>query len=159
MSTRTRFHLPGGIDAEVKVQNISPPNRKPSAADSGYRTEDLGVTCRHPQPLSHSGYPSGFLRMSLCIVSSAEIQKSRDVTDDGANEMGTFSMASSHSMSDTPAVFYEVKQGNGHCCLKPNSVSAAFYSKQYYCQLHRRHGYVNAMVTVAVITYGYYRRT
>ena len=29
--TRTTFHLQGGIDAEVKSRNISPPNRKPSA--------------------------------------------------------------------------------------------------------------------------------
>ena len=60
MITRTTFHLQGGIDAEVKVRNISPSNRKPSAAGSGYRTENLWVTCRHSQPLCHSGYPSGF---------------------------------------------------------------------------------------------------
>ena len=60
MITRTTFHLQGGIDAEVKVRNISPSNRKPSAAGSGYRTENLWVTCRPPQPLCHSGYPSGF---------------------------------------------------------------------------------------------------
>ena len=47
------------------MRNISPSNRKPSAAGSGYRTEDLGVTCRYPQPLSHSGYPSGFLSLIL----------------------------------------------------------------------------------------------
>ena len=41
--TRTTFHLQDGIDVEVKVRNISPSNRKPSAAGSGYRTEDLGV--------------------------------------------------------------------------------------------------------------------
>ena len=43
MITLTTFHLQGGIDAEVKARNISPPNRKPSAAGSGYRTENLGV--------------------------------------------------------------------------------------------------------------------
>ena len=58
--TRTTFHLQDGMDAEVKVRNISPLNRKPSAAGSTYRTEDLGVTCRHSQPLSYSGFPSGF---------------------------------------------------------------------------------------------------
>ena len=39
--TRTTFHLRGEIDAELKARNISPPNRKPSAAGSGYRTESL----------------------------------------------------------------------------------------------------------------------
>ena len=42
------------------MRNISPSNRKPSAAGSGFRTEDLWVTCRPPYPLCHSGYPSGF---------------------------------------------------------------------------------------------------
>ena len=41
------------------MRNISPSNRKPSAAGSGFRTEDLWVTCRPPYPLCHSGYPSG----------------------------------------------------------------------------------------------------
>ena len=58
MITRTTFHLQGGIDAKVKARNISPPNRKPSAAGSGFRTEDLWVTCRPPYPSCHSGYPS-----------------------------------------------------------------------------------------------------
>ena len=40
------------------MRNISPSNRKPSAAGSGFRTEDLWVTCRPPYPLCHSGYPS-----------------------------------------------------------------------------------------------------
>ena len=38
------------------MRNISPSNRKPSAAGSGYRTEDIWVTCRPPYPLCHSGY-------------------------------------------------------------------------------------------------------
>ena len=38
---------------------------KPSAAGSGYQIEDLGVTCIHPQPLSHSGYPSGILSLPV----------------------------------------------------------------------------------------------
>ena len=37
------------------MRNISPSNRKPSAAGSGFRTEDLWVTCRPPDVCAAHG--------------------------------------------------------------------------------------------------------
>ena len=48
--TRTTLHFQGGIDAEVKARNISPPNRKQSAAGSEFerRISGLRADIRNP---------------------------------------------------------------------------------------------------------------
>ena len=65
------------------MRNISPSNRKPSAAGSGFRTEDLWVTCRPPYPLCHSGYP--IVKMCICI-SDADDEDSDDKDDDADDD-------------------------------------------------------------------------
>ena len=109
------------------MRNISPSNRKPSAAGSGVRTEDLWATCRPPYPLCHSDYPSGSLLLLLLLLlrqidspgRGGSEMITRDVRPQSERKSEHYKLA--HTDSHTHVLAIQTLTTQTHCTHNTNS--------------------------------------